>query len=581
MLPVLSLGGSPSPAERVRQAALSLDDGDTEATLKALTPLVADPDAGLAARFVLAMAAWRLEKFDWALSLLKGCHEDAPENGTIAEILASLHAQLGFLGESLFIGKLSIALESDADLAELVPDDYPPFDRAFLSIKENPLFGRAKDALAAGKLVDAIDKARQHLALVPDDVVGRVFYASCLMRSGAASLAVDALEPIAEQEPSLFARALAACGEQAGATRWHDRAVAAAPKDSGIAAVHVLDAPFIGADAAALARDWIQRFCPPPKPAQRRAVQGKLVIGYLVSSFADPRDGAAVAAVAHAHDRERVTVLGFGLGAQTDEGNTSLAGAFSKWRDIGALDPATLARTLAGDGVHVLVDAGGFAAPRQLQAVARCTSAVRVSWLGNPGAITTPLYDVALGAGVFPVFPRARRSATPNSDVIRFGTDASMGQIDGATVAAWSSVLAAVPNSVLVLRNNDMDPGANIARLVHRFGNELAARIDIRAAVLSEEFYEGIDIALLACRANSPRAASDAIAHGVPAIAPQGSDYAEFLREIGLGAAVATNTNSCGSIAVSLAQSEAARTVAPFGDNAAAIALRIESFVAL
>ena len=52
--------------------------------------------------------------------------------------------------------------------------------------------------------------------------------------------------------------------------------------------------------------------------AARKYIAGKkLVIGYLVSAFVDPEDAVAVAAVARAHDRAQVTVLGFGLGSQT------------------------------------------------------------------------------------------------------------------------------------------------------------------------------------------------------------------------------------------------------------------------
>ncbi|HVA11606.1 MAG TPA: tetratricopeptide repeat protein, partial [Stellaceae bacterium] len=403
--------GSRSPDDRLRAIVERLDRGETGEALELLKPLLAVAAPALAARFVLAMAAWRLERFDWCLSLLRQCHADAPDNGGVAEALASLQAQLGQLAESLFTVKLATALGADAALAALTPKDYPPFDRAFLSIVEKPLLGKARTALAHGKLDQAIELARQHVAIEPEHVDGRVFHADCLMRAGAAAAAVETMSGLADttrapEHASLYARALTAVGERQSAARWHDEASAAAAEDPAIAAARIADAPFLGVDAIEIGRraqDWAARFSLVPKPARKHVSGSKLVIGYLVSAFTDPDDAIAVAAVAQAHDRARATVLGFGLGAQTAEQNALLAGAFTKWRDIGMLDPATLARSFSGDGVDVMIDAGGFASAQQLQALARFDAGLRVSWLGNPTGMLAPLYDTRLAAADYPV----------------------------------------------------------------------------------------------------------------------------------------------------------------------------------
>ncbi len=161
---------------------------------------------------------------------------------------------------------------------------------------------------------------------------------------------------------------------------------------------------------------WTQHFCPPPKLRAWRAPGDRLVIAYLAAKFVDPGDAAAVAAVARAHDRERVRVIGYGCGAQSWDENAALRGAFDAWQDVGTLDGATLARYVAKDEVGVVVDASGFAMPQGLQALARVTSAIRVSWLGNPGALLAPIYDVRIAAsagsdvdwcidGAYPVLP--------------------------------------------------------------------------------------------------------------------------------------------------------------------------------
>jgi predicted Zn-dependent protease len=215
--PVSQSDGVASADDRLREIVDHLDRDEAAQALERLTPLVSVAKPSLAARFVLAMTAWQLQRFDWALTLLKEAHDDAPDNGGVAEALASLQAQLGQLEESLFTGKLATALGDDPALAALVPQAYPGFDRAFLSIVERPLLGRAREALAQGKLAQAIGLARQHVAIEPTHIEGRAFHADCLMRAGAAAAAVETLKPLADMVPgpspefaNLYARALTA-----------------------------------------------------------------------------------------------------------------------------------------------------------------------------------------------------------------------------------------------------------------------------------------------------------------------------------------------------------------------------------
>jgi predicted O-linked N-acetylglucosamine transferase (SPINDLY family) len=541
---------------RVRHAAQKLQDGDTEAALAALAPLVADPATSIQARFVTAMGAWRLGQAQAAVGLLQQCHDEAPMEGTIAESLASLYAQVGNLREALFIGKIATALGGHSRLVELMPSDFPSFDWTFVNIKDDPLLGHAKLSLAAGRFQEGLDRVRQHVALYPTARAARLLYASLLLQAGTASQALETLREIEEESDlpaayqSLYAQALAAIGEGEAAARRHEKAVSGAADDAEIAAARVLDGFWTEASASArtaLAKDWAERFCAPSKPATWLRPRGKLVVGYLASAFADPADAAAVAAVARAHDRDGVTVLGYGHGALSWERNAVLGGAFDKWQDIATLDPATLARFIARDGVHVLVDASGFAAPRSLMTLARLKTVLRVGWLGNPGAIVGPVYDARIVpslpsderawhiAGAYPVVATAMPVAERPPGAVAFGADASLAQLDIETVQAWSQTLRATPSATLFLRANDMGPGGNVDRLIRRFGRDLAARIDIVAADQPKTFYPAIDVALAPRRGASPRAAAEALGCGVPVVAFDGEPYGALLRAAGLG----------------------------------------------
>jgi tetratricopeptide (TPR) repeat protein len=578
---------TPSLADQVHEANRQLRAGDTEGALAILRSVTSDGHIYVPAQFLLSMTAWKLGRFDWSIELMRQCHEAEPMDGTVAEILASLYAQAGDLQESLFMGKLATALGGPGELRELIPGGFPTFDYAFYTIKENPMLAGAKAKLAEGKLDEAIEKARQHVAFHPTDGDTRGFLADLLLRAGRAGAAVDVMRAIEghivgggefpAHYASLYARALAAVGDARAARTWHEKSVAGAPDDAAVAAAWIADGAWVARDAAELAEagdDWARRFCQTAKPKHWQRPSGKLVIGYLLPDFIDRADMAAVAAVARAHDRARVTVIGYGSGAQSWGTNLVFRGAFDTWHDVSALDPATLARFFARAGLHVIVDAAGFAAPRGLMALARVETAIRAAWLGNGAALGSPVYDVQIGAAPvlsdratnwpagagYPIVAPAREPAVRiPGEVPIFGADVSMAQLDEDTVALWSSVLGAQHEATLLLYGNDMRAGQNIERLIDRFGRDLAARIDIVDETSIEDFYGLVDVALLPRRGASPRAAAQAMACGVPPVAVATTSiiepYAPFLQDLGLGAIlVAPDAARYASLALALAE---------------------------
>jgi hypothetical protein len=576
-----------SLADQVHEANRRLRVGDAEGALAILRSLTSEDTIYVPAQFLLSMTAWKLGRLDWSIELMRQCHDAAPMDGTVAEILASLYAQAGNLQESLFMGKLATALGGPGELRELIPGGFPTFDHAFYTIQESPMLAAAKAKLAEGKLGEAVEKARQHVVFRPTDGDARGFLADLLLRAGRASGAVDVMHAIEghivgggefpAHYASLYARALAAVGDVSGARAWHETAATRAPDDAAIAAYSIADGTWLAQDPAELTQaglDWARRFCPAAKPRQWRRPPGKLVIGYIVSDIGDRGDLAAVAALARAHDRARVSVIGYGSGAQSWEANVVLRGAFDTWHDVSALDPATLARFFARSGLHLIIDAAGFAAPRGLMALARVDTAIRAAWLGNAAALGHPIYDVQIGAASaagdraenwpaaagYPIIAPSRevQARAPDGAPI-FGADVSMAQIDRDTTALWSSVLEARHEAKLLLYANDMRAGENIERLVERFGRDLAARIDIVDETSVEEFYGLVDVALLPRRGVSARMAAQALACGVPPVAVASTNtfepYTPFLHALGLsGVLVAKDAARYASMALALAE---------------------------
>jgi protein O-GlcNAc transferase len=574
----------------VQEASRRLCEGDAAEAIELLRQATSSEPDSPRLQFMMGLVAWRLGELDQALAIFCACHQLEPMNGSAVEVLASLFAQAGNLDESLYYGKLATALGPTEGYAELVPPFFPSFGRAFLTMREKPLLARAKLLIAGGSLSVGIDLAGQHVAIHPADREARLFLGVCLMRAGNTAAAAGSLQPFASDALApaeglgLYAAALAQLGEAAEALRCYEMARAKAPDNAAIAASRVADALWLGNDRegqSALFADWSQRFCrKAAKPANWGLPAGKIVISYLVSRLADRRDAAAIAAVAQAHDRSRVQVIGYGIGAQSWDENSVLSGAFDKWRDISDVDPATVARILRGDGVGLIIDCGGFSATQHVLALSRVNSAVRLAWLGAPPGAGLPIYDAVLAGGAICAaetssiwraeigYPLVRDWFRPierkAAGGLCFGTDATLGQFDEATVALWSAVLDAAPATSLLLRANDMVAGVNIDRLVARFGPGLAGRIDIVAAHRPEDFYGQVDIALAPLKGISPRMAAEAVACGVPVVVLRSDGasqpYGALLQDLGLGEnLVAADQRDYVSIALGLAASDTAR----------------------
>lgn len=211
MTPLGEAEGRAPIAPAVSAAARHFASGDSDAALRLLSPLIATGNAPLDARFLLGMMAWKMGRLDGALALVRECHDQDPMDGTVAEALASLYAQCGDAVESIYIAKLATALGGYGGLAVLIPEGFPPFELAYAAIAEQPQRARAQRDLAAGRFDDALEHARQHVALEGADHDGRAFYAGLLLRAGRAAEAVEEMRPI-EDEASRVAPLPASMG---------------------------------------------------------------------------------------------------------------------------------------------------------------------------------------------------------------------------------------------------------------------------------------------------------------------------------------------------------------------------------
>jgi hypothetical protein len=150
---------------------------------------------------------------------------------------------------------------------------------------------------------------------------------------------------------------------------------------------------------------------------------------------------------------------------------------------------------VAADGIDILVDLAGHTAHNRLGVFARRRAPVQVTWLGYPAttglpaidhrivdAITDPPGAEALSVerlarlpGCFLCYEPPATSVQPGPlpapvrGRVTFGSFNNVSKINGATVALWAGVLAAVPGARLLLKSRTTRDEATRARLLTLF----------------------------------------------------------------------------------------------------------------
>jgi predicted O-linked N-acetylglucosamine transferase (SPINDLY family) len=157
--------------------------------------------------------------------------------------------------------------------------------------------------------------------------------------------------------------------------------MARSPDDAAVAAAALTDSladPDV--DTAVLSqkfRNWGGRFgVTGPANADAAHAQTldpdkpRLTIGLLVASEGA---GAAQRALAEAfvhRNAGRFTLVGFGFGSLGGGAGAPFQNAVDRWRDVGDADPLTMGAMIRAEGIDVLVDLAGFAAPHLLTGLA-------------------------------------------------------------------------------------------------------------------------------------------------------------------------------------------------------------------
>ena len=544
-------------------------------------------DAGhIAARHSLGTLLSDAGRLDDAARELQDVASRKPDDFSAHFELGNIAARSGHMGAAERAYRRALALNPDfgdalAKLGALLRttgrvDEAVPLLRRRAIVETGSARAQAQlaDALQDnGQFEQAVTSYQNALALAPDAVDIRALFCALLQRTcdweRLALHVRDLLQAITRGKPGVPLRLLIALHEATPATQ--------------------LEAA--RANAAATSVDA-------PLATRRRVAQARrLRVGYLCGSVDDERTASTLAPLFEAHDRSQCELLLFAYGR---EGGGKLGARVRAAADV-VFDVAlesdeAAAKRIAAANVDVLVDVDYGREGARDGIAAHRSAPVQLRWLGVPATSGAPWYD-ALIADEHVVPHGAERDFAerivrlPNGYHVHDRNRprptvaperAACGLPQGAIVLAcfqppatitapmfalWLRVLAAVPDAVLWLTDDNVLATASLQRRAaqQRVAPERLVFAPSRTRVEELARYRIVDIALDTFPCASNGVAIDALSMSCPMITLAGDTFASrvaasLLANVGMQPLIATSPSEYEALAIEIARDRKRQT---------------------
>jgi len=290
------------------------------------------------------------------------------------------------------------------------------------------------------------------------------------------------------------------------------------------------------------------------------------------------------------HDHSRFEVFIYHVGTMHDEYTRQARACADHWREGGKLDDPALHAMVQADQLDVLVDLAGHTSSHRLGVFAMRGAPVQMTYLGYPHStglrcfdwliadqvVAPPEHDhlfvervARLPGSVFcwaPVDhdPLQADAPEPVQGPLVFGSFNNLLKLSDKTVALWAQVLAAVPDSVLLVKAPVLRDEAVQAMTRQRFvalgvdPRRLQFRGPTELSQMMQEYHD-VHIALDPTPYNGGTTSLQALWMGCPMVTLEGANFvsrmgASFLRAMGRDDWVARDEADYVRIAAELAQ---------------------------
>ncbi|MBI2277478.1 MAG: tetratricopeptide repeat protein [Dechloromonas sp.] len=301
----------------------------------------------------------------------------------------------------------------------------------------------------------------------------------------------------------------------------------------------------------------------------------RMRIGYLSGDFRNHVASLFIRGVINHHDTSRFEIFLYSsapVGAQ-DETTGKFFRVAEHFVHCYDMDDGELARQIARDGIHVLIDMSGFTSHTRMPVLTLQPAPVQMSYIGYPATYGLREVDYIIcnrdliGSdhdnafverpielpgiyGITPSPPGVRRAAQlplAANGFVTFGSLINPYKINRSTVALWSRVLAGVPNSRIYLNHPIYACETTRRSMIDAFAKE---GIDASRLTVTDErpasngihflLYDKVDIVLDATPMTGGAGTADALTVGVPVVSRIGSVFHERLSSAAICANVPT-----------------------------------------
>lgn len=293
-------------------------------------------------------------------------------------------------------------------------------------------------------------------------------------------------------------------------------------------------------------------------------------------------------------DRSRFEVFLYFTGVSYDDQTRLAQQRVEHWVESTTLNDTQLAKRIDADGIDLLLDLAGHTGQQRIPLFAKRAAPVQATYLGYPGSTGVPNMDWVLGDEVvtpvgsdslcseriarlpgtvfcfapevdypYPVFPDAVAQRP-----LTFASFNNVPKLTPRTLALWAKILAAVPDSRLLLKAPSFSDGGAVrlfGERLQQLGVDLA-RVEFRGPTGLTDMmaeYADVDIALDPVPYNGGTTSLQAMWMGVPVVTQRGRNFvsrmgASFMTAAGLPEWVADDDEGYVQVAVQMAQDRAA-----------------------
>ncbi|MBL6945315.1 MAG: tetratricopeptide repeat protein [Rhodospirillales bacterium] len=564
--------------ECLREAVSLEGQKDWGAAIEACERALAMHPGGVEAQCVLGLIAAGMGDWGRAIEILERVHKEAPNCRDYADVLTVIYARVGKITESIYFAKLSMALEPDPRLTDIIPETFRDFKGAMDGAKLSANFVNAQVRFLERKYWDAEEFCVRYLRLNDRDAVAYVLLGRIRAAQGNFDDALDDFHTAIHLNPN-HASAYLHLGDCLISLGRFDEgracirtATMQGPDDADLIARALYslgrlpdcDGQGLANRALALTADCFADATEIDLSSAAGAGEGrKIRIGYVSDGFCDGELGHLIGSLFNNHDRNRFEIFGYQQNVIQDMTTTrQKANAFG-WREIFDVDDDTAAYMIGGDGLDILVDLCSYAEGQRLGLLARKPAGVVASWLGWPNGMGVPAINfvisdadnmeadqalagerqcIALKGGIFAFDAGFSDLQTENSSdredrgigAVTFGAVCNLSRISPSTVGVWARILRACPGSQLMFGYVDaVSPmvKTRVRDLFSHFGvlDRIMFQIPSDEEAANMRFFANVDVMLDSFPVNGVSETCSALLMGVPVVSMAGTGRPETM----------------------------------------------------